>query len=173
MEVNLIDLSDSEDFEVNDTDNETIDNNNKNNDDKTTDNDKNNLNKENGNDEIMEIGDKEDNITLIKKEKIEHSNPNVMNFIKFCIEMRLFDDNFYDFGNAFSIMATKLPTTFDLMSKDGKMIEKEVFISYFKQEKYEGDLEDIFSEIDNDKTGFISWENFIEFFIPFVRYVTI
>ncbi len=113
-------------------------------------------------------------ITLIKKENIEHENPNVMEFIKFCVDMRLFDETFYDFGNAFSIMPTKLPSTFDLISLDSKIIQKSLFYNFFNIEfTFNGDINDIFSEIDKDEKGHITWEDFIEFFIPFVKYVTI
>ena len=115
-----------------------------------------------------------DEIILIQKDNISYENENVMNFIKFCIDRRLFDDTFYDFGNAFSIMATKLTSTFDLISLDGKLIENILFIEFFKNEiHFDGDIENVYNEIDKDKKGHITWEDFIEFFIPFVRYVTI
>lgn len=115
-----------------------------------------------------------DEIILIQKDNIRVENKNVMNFIKFCIDSRLFDDTYYDFGNAFSIMATKLPSTFDLISLDGKSIDKVLFIEFFTNEiEFDGDIEDIYNEIAKDNSDKIMWEDFIEFFIPFVRYVTI
>ena len=115
-----------------------------------------------------------DEIVLIQKDNIRVDNKNVMKFIKFCIDTRLFDDTYYDFGNAFSIMATKLPSTFDLISLDGKNIDKLLFIEFFTNEiNFDGDIEDVYNEIDKDKKDKITWEDFIEFFIPFVRYVTI
>lgn len=115
-----------------------------------------------------------DEIILIQKDNIRVDNKNVMKFIKFCIDSRLFDDTYYDFGNAFSIMATKLPSTFDLISLDGKSIDKVLFIEFFTNEiEFDGDIEDIYNEIAKDNSDKIMWEDFIEFFIPFVRYVTI
>jgi hypothetical protein len=112
-------------------------------------------------------------ITLVKKDNIEHKNPNVTRFVKFCISIRLFDDTFYDYGNAFSIMATKLHTTFDLFSLDGKIIKKELFIELFKNEfNYDGDILDIFNEMTKNNK-YITWGDFIEFFIPFVKHVTV
>ena len=115
-----------------------------------------------------------DEIILIQKDNIHVDNKNIMKFIKFCIDSRLFDDTYYDFGNAFSIMATKLPTTFDLISLDGRSIDKVLFIEFFTREiEFEGDIENIYNEIAKDGSDKITWEDFIEFFIPFVRYVTI
>jgi len=115
-----------------------------------------------------------DEIILIQKDNIRVDNKNVMKFIKFCIDSRLFDDTYYDFGNAFSIMATKLPTTFDLISLDGRSIDKILFIEFFTHEiEFDGDIENIYDEIAKDGSDKITWEDFIEFFIPFVRYVTI
>ena len=115
-----------------------------------------------------------DEIILIQKENIHCDNKNIMKFIKFCIDRRLFDDTFYDFGNAFSIMATKLPSTFDIISLDGKLIENCLFIEFFSNEiSFNGDIKDVYNNIDKDDKGHITWEDFIEFFIPFVRYVTI
>ena len=115
-----------------------------------------------------------DEIILIQKDNIRVDNKNVMKFIKFCIDSRLFDDTYYDFGNAFSIMATKLPSTFDLISLDGRSIDKILFIEFFTHEiEFDGDIEDVYNQIAKDSSDKITWEDFIEFFIPFVRYVTI
>ncbi len=113
-------------------------------------------------------------IVLIEKENIEIDEPKVMDFIKFCIKKGLFDNTFYDYGNAFSVVATKLPRTFEQLSTDGESIIKTSFLKGFRKNfRYKGDIEFIYEYIDRDKKGFITWEEFTEFYLPFVRYTTI
>jgi len=120
---------------------------------------------------INNIGKNE--IILIQKENIDSSDLKIMDFIKFCLKKRLFDDTFYDYGNAFSVMATKLPITFEKLTKDGKIIEKSTFINIFKNEfNYRGDIEYIFNNIKHKETNIITWEEFSNFFLPFVKYIT-
>lgn len=115
-------------------------------------------------------------IILIQKENIESEDPKIMDFIKFCLEKRLFDDTFYDYGNAFSVMATKLPITFEKLTKDGKKIERRTFLKVFRDEfEYRGDIEYIYNCIKKWKKGgkrSITWDEFSDFFLPFVKYIT-
>lgn len=110
-------------------------------------------------------------VVVVKKEKIEAEKP-VIEFINYCVDKGLFDDTFYDYTNIFSVMATKLPITFDKMSKNGKTINASEFKKMFKDSGFTGDINYIYNLIDVDKKGVISWDQFIEFFLPFVKYVT-
>ncbi len=113
-------------------------------------------------------------ILLIKKENIEVDDIKIMEFVNFCIDTRLFDNTFYDYGNAFSVMATKLPHTFDKLTKDGESITKDMFVTTFvKEYKYPGDIEYVYRFIDEDKNGCISWDEFVNFFVQFVVYISI
>lgn len=113
-------------------------------------------------------------IVLIEKENTEIDEPKVMDFVKFCIKRGLFDDTFYDYGNAFSVVATKLPRTFEKLSTDGENIRKNAFVRGFsKNFRYKGDIEFIYEYIDKDKKGFITWEEFTDFYLPFIKYTTI
>ncbi len=116
----------------------------------------------------------EHEIILIQKENIEADDPIIGDFITFCINERLFDDTFYDYGNAFSIMATKLPIIFEKMSDNGEDIQKKVFYNFFENEyKFNGDLDFIYEYIDTDSKESITWDEFIDFFLPFIRYITV
>lgn len=110
-------------------------------------------------------------VVVIKKEKIDAEEP-VIEFITFCVKNGMFDDTFYDYTNIFSVMATKLPITFDKMSKDGKHIKNKAFKNLFIKSGFKGDINYIYNLIDTDKKGYITWEQFTEFFFPFVKYVT-
>jgi Ca2+-binding EF-hand superfamily protein len=60
------------------------------------------------------------------------------------------------------------------MSDDGKTVDKEDFIKTFKKKmKYRGDLNYIYSLIDTDDKGYFYWNEMIDFYLPFVRNVTI
>jgi len=125
------------------------------------------------------LGDNSDNIEykkeiiLIQKENIDSDDPKIKQFIKFCLKKRLFDDSFYDYGNAFSLMATKLPITFEKLTKDGEKIEKNKFIKVFKKDfAYNGDILYIYNVINKDNKDFITWDEFADFFLPFVKYIT-
>ncbi len=125
-------------------------------------------------DEDESTGRHEHEIILIQKENIEADDPIIADFITFCINERLFDDTFYDYGNAFSIMATKLPITFEKMSDNGEDIPKKVFYNFFENEyKFNGDLDFIYEYIDADNKEYITWDEFINFYLPFVRYITV
>lgn len=129
-------------------------------------------------DQITEHNDaceckKDDNIYLIHNEYTS-DNPDVSKFISFCVNNGLFDNTFYDTNNILSVLGTKLPTTFDQLSADGQKIERKIFLKKFKKEfGYEGNITKIYENIDKNKKGFIIYEDFIDFFLPFVKYVTI
>jgi hypothetical protein len=112
------------------------------------------------------------NIVLIQKENITVDDAEVMHFIEFCVDKRLFDSTFYDYGNAFSIMATKLPMTFEQMTLDGESIEKNAFINFFKHTNYDGDVEYIYNYIKKKDDEHIIWEELLDFFLPFIKYIT-
>jgi hypothetical protein len=95
-----------------------------------------------------------------------------LHFIKFCIKHQYFDDTFFDYSNIFSIVATKLPMTFKKICGTTTQIQKSRFNEFFKKSKYKGDMEFIYSSFDTTNKGFISWSEFRDFFLPFVRNVT-
>ena len=72
-------------------------------------------------------------ISLIKRNIKYIKNRKINSFIKFCIKNNLFDNNFYDYGNVFSILGTKLTDTFNNISKNGSYIKKSNFIKKFKK----------------------------------------
>lgn len=105
--------------------------------------------------------------------KDSDSDPKIKDFIDFCIKKRLFDDCFYDYNNIFSAIATKLPDTFDLMSKNGKDIKRDRFMTLMKGKyKYKGDINYIYTLMDKDDKGYITWEEFKDFFLPFIQNIT-
>ena len=111
---------------------------------------------------------------LIHNEKIDSDDPNISQFLKFCINKGLFDNTFYDMHNSFSVVATKLPQTFEKLSCDGNDIHKKSFIKTFKTEYgYTGDITFIYKCLDKENKGFITWDEFIDFFLPFVQYITV
>jgi hypothetical protein len=113
-------------------------------------------------------------LKLVEKKNIRHDNKHIMNFVSFCIELKLFDDTFYDFSNAYSIIATKLPSSFDLMSVDGKIIKKNDFTDFFINKlSFDGDINEVYDEMNRGNNNYITWEDYIEFFVQFVRYITI
>lgn len=113
-------------------------------------------------------------IYLIHNEQIDSEDPNISEFLKFCINKGLFDNTFYDMHNAFSVVATKLPQTFEKLSSGKKDIRKRTFIKTFKTEYgYSGDISFIYSCLDIENKGFITWDEFVDFFLPFVQYITV
>lgn len=126
--------------------------------------------------ESDELIDSEQNndFILIQKDNIESSEPRIMDFIKFCIKNGIFDDTFYDYSNSFSVIATKLPKTFDRISTDGTNINKKEFIKFFKKtKKYNGDIKFIYEYIDKNNTGYITWQQFTDFYLPFIKTITL
>lgn len=117
--------------------------------------------------------DTSDKITLVQREIIRSEDLEVNKFIDFCLEQQLFDDSFYDYNNAFSIIATKLPTTMAKMSADGEVIKKIDFIRCFQKRKYNGDSRHIFELIDKESQGMISCDDLVEFFLPFIKNITL
>lgn len=112
-------------------------------------------------------------IVLIQKDKIEVDEPRIMEFIRFCLNKKLFDDSFYDYGNAFSVIATKLPVLFEKLSTNGNTITKTNFRKVFKNYKFRGDINFIYEKMNVGGQKYVTWEQFLDFFLPFVRYVTI
>lgn len=113
-------------------------------------------------------------IYLIQNEQIDSDDPNISEFLKFCIKKGLFDNTFYDLHNTFSVVATKLPQTFEKLCSGKNDIFKNSFIKTFKSEYgYTGDISFIYNYLDSEKKGFITWDEFSDFFLPFVQYITI
>ena len=121
-----------------------------------------------------DIKNSEKSMYFIHNENIDSDDPNISQFLKFCINKGFFDNTFYDMHNAFSVVATKLPQTFEKLSADGNDIHKKTFIKKFKKEYgYPGDINFIYNCLDTSEKGFITWDDFIDFFLPFVQYITI
>ncbi|ARF09723.1 hypothetical protein Indivirus_2_102 [Indivirus ILV1] len=113
-------------------------------------------------------------IYLVHNEEIDSDDPNISEFLKFCINKGLFDNTFYDMHNAFSVVATKLPQTFEKLCSGKTDIYKKSFIKKFKSEYgYPGNISFIYDCLDTENKGFITWDEFIDFFLPFVQYVTV
>jgi len=143
-------------------------------------NDNNNNNTENQeSEEGDEYDDNKKSMYLIHNEYIDSDDPNISEFLKFCINKGLFDNTFYDMHNSFSVVATKLPQTFEKLSSNNdnendKNICKKTFIKKFKKEYgFLGDINFIYSCLDTSEKGFITWDEFIDFFLPFVQYITV
>jgi len=113
-------------------------------------------------------------IYLIRNEQLESDNPDISEFLNFCIEEGLFNDTFYDYNNDFSVMATKLHLTYKQLNKNGASVKKNVFIKKFgKDFGFKGNIKFIYDCIDSQNKGYITWDEFIDFFLPFVQYVTV
>ena len=124
---------------------------------------------------ILKQNEDDDNtMYLIHNECINSDDPNISEFLQFCIDRGLFDNTFYDTHNALSVVATKLPKTFEKLSKDGDDVKKKTFITKFKKEfGYPGDINFIYNCLDSKKKGFVTWDDFVDFFLPFIQYVTV
>lgn len=125
----------------------------------------------------IEFDDNDSNKTpmyLIRNEYTNPDDPDISQFITFCISQGLFDNTFYDIHNTFSVVATKLPVTFEKLSKDGTDINKKTFISKFKKDfGYNGNIHFIYNCLDSKKKGFITWDDFVDFFLPYIQYITV
>lgn len=118
--------------------------------------------------------DEENSMYLIHNSCVSSDDPNIDQFLTFCMDNGLFDNTFYDMHNTFSVVATKLPKTFEKLSKDGKDVKKRTFITKFKKEfGYPGDINFIYNCLDSSKKGFITWDEFVEFFLPYIQYITL
>lgn len=123
---------------------------------------------------ILKQESDENTMYLIHNECVSSDDPNISEFLQFCIENGLFDNTFYDTHNALSVVATKLPKTFEKLSKDGDGVNKRTFITKFKKEfGYPGDINFIYNCLDEKKKGFVTWDDFVDFFLPFIQYVTV
>lgn len=135
-------------------------------------NDKTNAN--NNQQEDCDCSEDENSMYLVHNRCLNSDDPNIDQFLTFCLENGLFDNTFYDMHNRFSAVATKLPRTFEKLSKDGNDVKKRTFIAKFKKEfKYPGDINFIYNCLDSNKKGFITLDEFVDFFLPYIQYVTI
>jgi hypothetical protein len=116
----------------------------------------------------------EESLFLICNNEIDSDNPKISAFLKFCISKGLFDNTFYDTHNMFSVMATKLPNTFELLSDDGEDVPKPTFVKFFRKDVgFKGDINFIYNCLDSKKKGFVTWDEFLNFFLPFIKYITV
>lgn len=124
-------------------------------------------------DESFSDDESYDCIRLIQQNtKID--DPEIERFITFCKRKKLFDDTFYDYCNVFSLLATRLPDTFKKIAKNKKLITKNKFTSVMHNKlKFKGNAVYIYNLMDVDDRGYIDWDDFKEFFLPFVKNVTI
>lgn len=118
--------------------------------------------------------EKDNTMYLIHNENTDSDDPNISEFVKFCIDKGFFDNTFYDMNNTFSVVATKLPKTFEKLSKNGDDVKKRVFIQKFKKEfGFPGNINFVYDCFDENKKGFVTWEDFVDFFLPFIQYITV
>lgn len=118
--------------------------------------------------------DSEDTLYLIYNKHVDSDDPKISDFLKFCMKEGLFDNTFYDMHNKFSVVATKLPTTFERLSKNGDDVKKRTFIQKFKKEfGYSGDINFIYNRLDVEHKGFVTWDEFLDFFLPYIQYITV
>lgn len=117
---------------------------------------------------------KDDVTYLVHNNNVNSDNPEISDFLQFCITKGLFDNTFYDTQNVFSVVATKLPKTFEKLSAGKNDIKKRSFVTKFKKDfGYKGDINFIYNCLDTSKKGFITWDEFIDFFLPYVQYITV
>ena len=111
-------------------------------------------------------------IVLVEKYNTDCEDPEIMSFIRFCIDKGIFDNTFYDYTNAYSIIATKLPVVYEKLESD-EMITRERFVKVFAEYGYSNtdSLNYIFDKMGKGDDTIDELE-FINFFLPFVRYVT-
>lgn len=136
------------------------------------------IDKDDEEDAIESDGDNNSNnersMYFIHNENIDSDDPKISEFLKFCINKGLFDNTFYDMHNAFSVVATKLPQTFEKLSINGDDIKKKTFIKKFQKDYgFLGDINFIYNCLDTSKKGFITWDEFVDFFLPFIQYITV
>ena len=123
---------------------------------------------------LNDTNDDDNSIYLVYNDNVDSDNPTISHFLNFCITNGLFDNTFYDTRNIFSVVATKLPVTFEKLSANGTDIKKKSFITKFKKIfNYDGDINYIYNTMDTEKKGFVTMDDFVDFFLPFVQYVTI
>jgi hypothetical protein len=117
------------------------------------------------------IDDINDITFIFRNHKIKDKQ--IKQFIRFCIKKQLFNDTFYDYGNEFSIVATKLPDTFFNISKGNETISERRFKYIFnKKIKYNGNINYIYFQFDPDQNGHIVWDDFRDFFLQFIKNIT-
>lgn len=117
------------------------------------------------------IDDINDITFIFRNHKIEDKQ--IEKFVNFCIKKQLFNDTFYDYGNEFSVVATRLPDTFFSLSKGKEIITKRRFKYIFnKKLKFKGNTNHIYLQLDPNQNGHIIWDDFRDFFLQFVKNVT-
>src|SRR6266576_2462893 len=72
----------------------------------------------------LDIEDDEKSKYIIRNECLREDDQILSEFLQFCLTKGLFDNTFYDTHNAFSVVATKLPKTFDKLSGNKDNIKK-------------------------------------------------
>ena len=114
-------------------------------------------------------------IFLIHNTKVESDDPTINCFINFCINEGLFDNTFYDYNNNYSSLSTKLPFTFSKINNSkGTNINKWKFINKFKKDfRFNGDIHFIYKCLDPDSKGYFTWNDFLNFFLPYIEYITV
>jgi len=127
------------------------------------------------NEENSEDSETNEDVTyLVHNNHPNSDDPEISEFLQFCINKGLFDNTFYDTQNVFSVVATKLPKTFEKLSSGKEDVKKRAFVTKFKKEfGYKGDINFIYNCLDPNKKGFITWDEFVDFFLPFVQYITV
>ena len=125
-------------------------------------------------DENIEEDDDEIPLYLIRNECLSPDDPILSEFLQFCLTNGLFDNTFYDTHNAFSVVATKLPKTFDRLSNNKDNVKKKAFVAKFKNDfGYSGNANIIYNYLDSNNKGFITLDDFVDFFLPYIQYVTV
>lgn len=113
-------------------------------------------------------------IAFIQRKFDKIPDKKIHKFIKFCLNKKLFNDIYYDYGNDFSVIATYLPDTFADISKGDRIVNKDKFKKMFiKKYKFSGDIDYIYKYMDDDNKGYITWDNFKEFFLPYVKNISL
>lgn len=165
----LIDISESDEDNFNISLNSSSDNisDNNSNSNNISDN-----NSDSSNSDSDSNNNNSSNMYLVYNNNVNPEDPDILEFINFCIENELFDNTFYDYKNIFSAIATKLPNTYEKLSEDYLNVDKDNFIVKFKELGYDGNIKFIYKCIDVDKKGFITWDEFIQFFLPYIKFIT-
>ena len=109
---------------------------------------------------------------VIYSEAREKSDQRLIDFVNFCCQNQLFNDQHLDLDNRFSIFETGLPDTFSQIA-GGNYIRKTDFTQYFEQLGFMGDLGFVFKTFDRKKKNKVTWKDFADFFFPFIRKIVV
>src|SRR5437879_2600707 len=108
------------------------------NDEISTASESSNDNNANTSSDVNHFSDNESNdkpVFLICNNCTTSDDPDISDFLSFCIKNGYFDNTFYDYKNTLSVIATKLPVTYGkLCGSNKKDIKKNVFVKKFKNE---------------------------------------